>query len=227
MQHYVDEKMPAYKIAKNIGCSQYLIYEYLKKYNIPRRSSRESCSTIKIKPGQVYGFLEVVRRNFLEQDKRASTSSFWDVKCLKCGRITCKAGYHFVSGGVKTCGFHRNESVGDLSIIYWKNLKRSAKKRNLIFDLNPEYAWMLFRNQDGQCAISGSKIVLDKKYKSKASLCNQTASLDRIDSSKGYIEGNVQWVHKDVNFLKGKMTELTLIQWCKKIALFNNEFKAL
>lgn len=29
-----------------------------------------------------------------------------------------------------------------------------------------------------------------------------TASLDRIDGARGYVEGNVWWVHKDVNVMK-------------------------
>lgn len=45
----------------------------------------------------------------------------------------------------------------------------------------------------------------------------QTASLDRIDSSKGYIEGNVQWLHKDINRLKINYSDEDLIQICLEI----------
>lgn len=34
------------------------------------------------------------------------------------------------------------------------------------------------------------------------SVRDKTASLDRIDSGKGYEVGNVQWLHKDVNMMK-------------------------
>lgn len=43
-------------------------------------------------------------------------------------------------------------------------------------------------------------------------------SLDRIDSSKGYIPGNIQWVHKDVNSLKSNFDEEESIKWCTMIA---------
>ena len=46
----------------------------------------------------------------------------------------------------------------------------------------------------------------------------QTASLDRIDNSKGYIVGNVQWVHKQVNFMKGTMEQKEFIKFCKLIS---------
>lgn len=45
----------------------------------------------------------------------------------------------------------------------------------------------------------------------------QTASLDRIDSSKGYIPGNVQWVHKDVNKMKLALSEKRLLELCTLI----------
>ena len=48
-----------------------------------------------------------------------------------------------------------------------------------------------------------------------------SASLDRIDSSKGYIEGNVQWVHKDINKIKTDMSDNKFIEWCKLIAEYN------
>lgn len=45
-----------------------------------------------------------------------------------------------------------------------------------------------------------------------------TASLDRIDNTKGYIPGNVQWVHKSVNFCKGTLKERYFIKLCCQIA---------
>jgi hypothetical protein len=45
-----------------------------------------------------------------------------------------------------------------------------------------------------------------------------TASLDRIDSSKGYCEDNVQWVHKDINRMKNTFDQDYFISLCKLIA---------
>jgi hypothetical protein len=44
-----------------------------------------------------------------------------------------------------------------------------------------------------------------------------TASIDRIDSSKGYILGNIQWVHKDVNFMKRTYSQEYFVKMCKLI----------
>jgi hypothetical protein len=51
----------------------------------------------------------------------------------------------------------------------------------------------------------------------------QTASLDRIDSTKGYIKGNIQWVHKDVNKMKWNWNQSNFINWCKLITNYYNE----
>jgi hypothetical protein len=42
-------------------------------------------------------------------------------------------------------------------------------------------------------------------------------SIDRIDSSKGYLRGNVQFVCDIVNRMKSSMTQEELLFWCRKI----------
>lgn len=74
--------------------------------------------------------------------------------------------------------------------------------------------WELFLKQERKCALSKEEIRFPSNYKDKTG----TASLDRIDSNLGYVEGNVQWVHKDVNKMKSDFSEEYFICWCKKIA---------
>jgi hypothetical protein len=47
---------------------------------------------------------------------------------------------------------------------------------------------------------------------------DQTASLDRIDSSKGYEIDNIQWVHVMVNMCKNKYPQDKFVEMCKAIA---------
>ena len=44
-----------------------------------------------------------------------------------------------------------------------------------------------------------------------------TASLDRIDSKKGYTIDNIQWVHKDVNKMKMDLQEEDFFRIVKEI----------
>lgn len=68
--------------------------------------------------------------------------------------------------------------------------------------------------QEGRCALSGLAIEHAKSHSSK----NGTASFDRKDSSLGYVRGNVQWVHKEVNRMKGALPEERLFELCRLIA---------
>jgi hypothetical protein len=63
------------------------------------------------------------------------------------------------------------------------------------------------------CALTGMKITLNRN----ARYGRQTASLDRIDPEVGYVPGNIQWVHKDVNRLKQNFTEPYLLRLCELI----------
>ena len=46
-----------------------------------------------------------------------------------------------------------------------------------------------------------------------------SASLDRIDNTKGYVAGNVQWLHKDINWMKGRFTQPRFLALCRAVAL--------
>lgn len=98
---------------------------------------------------------------------------------------------------------------------YWCAIKNSAQDRGLEFDITIEYVWKLFISQNRKCFFTGYELCFSELSTENN---KQTASLDRIDSSKGYIEDNVQWVHKDINFMKGAASNDKFIQRCKLIA---------
>lgn len=106
----------------------------------------------------------------------------------------------------------------DLSGRFWSSIQYSANKRNIYFDpdLTIEFAWNLFVKQDKKCALSGIDITL-----SRTSKINNTASLDRIDSKLSYTKDNVQWLHKNVNNLKGSLSSQDTVDLCRKIYLKN------
>jgi hypothetical protein len=96
---------------------------------------------------------------------------------------------------------------------YWSGIINGANARNIEFNISPEYACELFRQQNGCCALSGVPLSLARRHTRQ-----HTASLDRIDNNKGYVVGNVQWVHREVNRLKGTMSQQRLIYWCQLIS---------
>jgi len=46
---------------------------------------------------------------------------------------------------------------------------------------------------------------------------NTNISIDRIDSSVGYVRGNVQFVCDVVNRMKQELLQEELLLWCKRI----------
>jgi K+/H+ antiporter YhaU regulatory subunit KhtT len=117
-----------------------------------------------------------------------------------------------------TAGIANRKNIEDLSASYWASIKYSANDRGLELSVTMQDIWDLFLEQDRKCALSGIEIVLVRTQKEKfENGIEQTASLDRINSSKGYIKGNIQWVHKDLQKMKWNMTEEKFYNWCRMV----------
>ena len=50
-----------------------------------------------------------------------------------------------------------------------------------------------------------------------------TASLDRIDSTRGYTVDNIQWIHKDLNRMKWNLPNDYFINICTLVANHNKK----
>jgi hypothetical protein len=151
-------------------------------------------------------------------------------KC-DCGKETNVLGTHLIQGNTKSCGcdkpigktHHQWTGVGEMSGDFWDHhIVRSAngskgKRTPLELSISKEYVWDLFLQQNRKCNLSGLNLCFPRASKDKS----WTASLDRIDSSKGYIKGNVQWVHKDINMMKNKFNNDYFINVCKQISQNN------
>lgn len=166
----------------------------------------------------VFGFLTVIER---DRSPRNDTRAYWKCKC-KCGNDKIVMGKHLRTGSIASCGCIRSQpstrytGKGDISGAYWSGVKYKANVREIEFNLDIEYAWDLFQLQDGKCALSGMPLHLVRYYKKHRD--KQTASLDRIDNTKGYIEGNVQWVHKWLNVMRNELSIQDFINTCKLVA---------
>ena len=145
-----------------------------------------------------------------------------------CGKYFKTIRKNILSGSFKSCGCSRQSShnvrwlgAGEMSGTYWKNLKENSNRRGLPFTITKEEVWSKFLEQDRKCALSGETIVM---YRPDGT-STQTASLDRINSSLGYISGNIQWVHKHINKLKGRFSDDEFIKWCIRVSDYSKERK--
>ena len=219
-------------ISKETGFGASTVSRYLRKHQI---IVRKPTTTKRSKPGDIIGKkfnglyvtgpLVVIKTN---------SRKIWKYRCIcDCGKEHYAVKYSLISGKTKSCGCSAYDGLytgfGDLSGSYWKIVKSNALMRELDFTITIEYAWNLFLEQDKKCAITNLDIFLSKSlYKShKKTAPEQTASLDRIDNTKGYIEGNVWWVHKDINWMKNDMNMEEFTNYCNLVVCNYNNTRML
>jgi hypothetical protein len=116
---------------------------------------------------------------------------------------------------VNSCGCQPGanwQGVGELSKTYFGRLQQNARRRNIEFDITMAELWESLVHQEHRCALTGLPIRL---HVHTANPC--TASVDRIDSTRGYTTDNIQWVHKDVNMMKRDLSQGRFIELCRAI----------
>jgi len=143
----------------------------------------------------------------------------------ECGVEKTVKGYYLTKGYSKQCVdcAHKNQrKYRDISFTYWKTLVGNAKKRGIDFDITLEQVYDMYLKQGKKCALSGVEIyfsVLETEHLNKLT----TASVDRIDSSKGYSLNNIQVVHKDINIMKNSLSDKNFIDYCRKVVAYNDK----
>lgn len=105
------------------------------------------------------------------------------------------------------------------------NRKRTKQKETgLEFSLTQEYLHNLLKIQKYSCAFSGELLNLE-------GLGREVSSLDRIDNTKGYVEGNVVWVKYKYNIVKNDLTleefKKHLPKWYKNVFKILNKMKEI
>ncbi len=111
---------------------------------------------------------------------------------------------------------HTAELPGAIADIL-RRTKDRAEKTDMAFNLGKddegldamEYLIKLYRRQNGRCLLSGMPFVLDVDGDWSFHL---RPSLDRIDSSKGYVRGNVRFIVQALNYFRSNMTDEQLYE---------------
>lgn len=208
-KEYLENRRSPYSIADEVGCSVKLVYNYLKYHNIPQKKLNGEISK-----GDQFGLLTTI-----EVVEKTHNGTFkWKCRC-ECGNITYTTTSRLKNSTTKSCGClkKRKKQLNplwngfcDISGSRVAEIKWRAEKKGWDFDLDAEFLWNLWLEQENKCAISGLEIKLDKN-----------ASVDRIDSSKGYTKGNVWWTHRDINKMKMDTDLDQFIKYCDIISQYN------
>ena len=154
---------------------------------------------------------------------------YWLCQC-SCGKTCHRWETSLRASETPNCGCvvteasarHQNHpqfrGYGEIGSTYYTLLKWRCKKSGRELPVSIEYLWQLFLAQNRLCALTGLPLTFANYRSGKRSGAEQTASVDRIDSSKGYVEGNVQWVHKDINLMKNHFDQDHFVEMCRRIA---------
>lgn len=208
------------KIAAELGCDKKCISQRLKDFDI-KCLSKPGMPISKL-VGKKFDMLLVI--SYEGRDKTGKNHTW---KCIcDCGKETTVIQKSLTTRHTTSCGCKRyrrparNKCVGGLMGQVWGNIFGAAKRRGFEFSITQEYAWKLFVEQGRRCALTGKTITLPNNTNEFMSR-KHTASLDRIDSSKGYIDGNVQWVSKNANLIKMDFQQDEFLDTCDDISDFN------
>jgi hypothetical protein len=187
-----------------------------------------------LKPETKIGFLILKKQLFLTKGITPYQRVYWECKCI-CGKTVVRREDFLKSGraingscGCKHPRHFKNEKhplwcgYGDISGQYISEIKCRAKRNNQEFKVTIEQLWEIFLKQEKKCALSGKLLTFAGLRARRKNRELQTASLDRIDSSKGYTIDNVQWIHKDINKMKQEFNQEYFIKLCQEISNYNS-----
>jgi len=201
------------------------IYNFLREQGVPLiRKTGTKHNLV----GKVFGYLTVIE---MAQTNKSTKSHSWRAicKCSNCGNEYFDVDpQSLLRGATTSCGCSKDrytKTTGknnkqfngyeEISGRYWGVIKKRAENRGHEICVSLEYIWNIYLNQNKLCALSGLPINFANANKRSS---ETTASLDRIDSNKNYVEGNVQWVHKEVNIMKNVYNQEHFIELCRLIA---------
>ena len=133
-----------------------------------------------------------LRKNYAEESLRLNKL------CKKCSNRNPSNNQHI--------GWYKNVLRKSFAHKY----KTGSETRGIEWNVSFDYLADLLIDQDFKCALTGEPL--------DAMEVNNNCSLDRIDNSKGYIEGNLQWVITEVNMMKQHYSQDDFIRVCCLVA---------
>ena len=184
----------------------------------------------KFQVGQKFGKWTIIDNNIIPDVKSKESQ----VKCkCDCGYeklVYCLNLVKEKSTACFNCG-HGNKGENNAK---WKGYKEipgafmnriinRSKKANREVEINAKDIYELWVKQNKKCALAGlpidfiniNKGNINRKESKYDLVCS--ASIDRIDSNKGYIKQNIQLVHKDVNMIKKEYDQNYFLTLCRLI----------
>jgi hypothetical protein len=135
--------------------------------------------------------------------------------CMKCRP---KFGNRTVFGTINGMW----KGIEDMPYRYISDIQNHAKANGRECSISLENLYEQYKKQDGKCIYSNESLSFvrrGRKYRTG------NASVDRIDSSKGYTKDNIQWVDKNINRMKSNFSSDQFVNMCSLVSNNSNNIK--
>ncbi len=192
-----------------LGVHPSTVYNRAKKLDLSVKGKRRPYLNLQNRQFSDWQVVSAVPQTEVDQNRQSPRS--WRCRC-KCGVVETVSEFRLVSGKITRCENCAGERQ-TLPLYFFNKLKKNAAHREIAFSITYVEMAALYEKQNGSCALTGHSLC----FSGNARAPKTTASPDRIDSDRGYIKGNVQWVHKDVNKMKGSLPNDEFVGLCTMV----------
>jgi len=185
------------------------------------------------------GSNSVFKKMFINLEKKKEESS--NTKRRSVCESTIYREFLEARGENKTELMRRNPTKKEIKDWHWRqenflevkrilsflnrNLSRAANRGNKSqkIDVDLDYVYNIGASQDFQCALTGDELEFTRGgFYWLGKWCNpHSCTIDRIDSNKGYIKGNIQLITWRANCLKQHLGNEEFIAFCKDVAYWH------
>lgn len=179
--------------------------------------------------GERFGALIVQSENFHDERKTKTRKRYWNCKC-DCGNIISVSTDHLKNGKVKSCGCSRlNPNREDIFLnALSSQYKDSASRRGLEYTLTQSELRSIVTQPCYYCGIDKPHIKkIQKRMSNNIVREYKYTGIDRIDSNKGYVFGNVVPCCKICNCAKSTLTQQEFFDWIQTVSANYSKDKIL
>jgi hypothetical protein len=151
----------------------------------------------------------------------------WVAVCLcDCGTETIRHVNQIWDGSAKTCGcsltvkgqdHHRWTGAGVITGSFFNCVKNNARQRSLDVSITANDLLQIWESQRGRCYYTGAPLEWNTDDESVK------PSVDRLDSSQGYVHGNVVFTSWLVNRIKNDLGSDEWIALCTRVASYSDQ----
>ena len=153
---------------------------------------------------------------FYTTGKKKDESPKYNSWCKKCiGKKM--ASYHHRTWGVEKLQFSASRRTRTVKTFLAYLLSKARRRKSC--DVTIEQLLQIWHQQSGKCALTGWEMTMQL---GKGQI-STNASIDRIDSTIGYTNNNVQLVCRAANVAKSNLTQENFVRLCEAVLEKHNE----